>query len=91
MLALGFLELIAYCQALLIEYSRIRKPRTQMVWQRSRNCGQAYDMNSPYGPTLEGTRKAVENQYEDVWRHDIDADIQSIVDSLRASGAFPSG
>ena len=78
-------------EAVLGEYSRVRNPRVQMVWEWSRLAGRAYDQNGPYGPTPDGIRMALQNIHEPVWRYDVDVDVRDIVRGLREKGVFPPG
>ena len=79
-----------FLKAVLREYSRVRKPRAQMVWNGSRRAGMAYDRHGPDDPvSIEAAWKVIEHQYEPVWHHDMDDDIRDIVDTLRANGEFP--
>lgn len=78
-------------EAVLGEYSRVRKPRAQMVWGGSLKAGRTYDQNGQYGPTPDGIRKALDNMYDPVWHHDMDDDVRDIVQALRDRGDFPPG
>ncbi|KAI0699364.1 FAD/NAD(P)-binding domain-containing protein [Cerioporus squamosus] len=75
-------------EAVLQVYSRIRQPRAQMVWEGSRYAGRVYDMQGPSEPTAEGIRKDLGDMYDPVWHHDMEADVERAVTSLRDSGAF---
>ena len=78
-------------KAVLGEYSHVRRPRTQMVSERTLRAGKAYDQNGPYGPTSAGIRKDLENIHGPVWHHDTDDDVHDIVQALRERGVFPPG
>ncbi|RDX51872.1 FAD/NAD(P)-binding domain-containing protein [Lentinus brumalis] len=75
-------------EAVLQVYSRIRQPRAQMVWEGSRYAGRVYDMHGPSEPTAEGIRKDLTDMYHPVWHHDMEADVERAIASLRDSGAF---
>ena len=75
-------------QAVLQVYSRIRQPRAQMVWEGSRYAGRVYDMHGPSGPTAEGIRTDLSGMYHAVWHHDMEADVDRAVATLRFNGAF---
>lgn len=59
-----------------------------MVWEGSRYAGRVYDMHGPSEPTAEGIRKDLTDMYHPVWHHDMEADVECAVASLRDSGAF---
>ncbi|KAI1793193.1 FAD/NAD(P)-binding domain-containing protein [Ganoderma leucocontextum] len=74
--------------AVLDTYSRVRRPRAQMVWDGSRTAGASYDMQGAGSATLEGFRNELRTGFNPVWHHDIDVDVQRAIDMLRASQAF---
>ena len=59
-----------------------------MVWQGSRYAGKVYDGHGPSGPTPEGIRKDLAGMYHPVWHHDMEADVDRAVATLRFNGAF---
>ncbi|PIL31454.1 hypothetical protein GSI_06155 [Ganoderma sinense ZZ0214-1] len=77
-------------EAVLDTYTRIRRPRAQMVWDGSRTAGASYDMQGAGSSTLEGFRDELRTGFSPVWHYDIEVDIQRAVDLLRTGGAFTS-
>ncbi|RPD65133.1 FAD/NAD(P)-binding domain-containing protein [Lentinus tigrinus ALCF2SS1-6] len=75
-------------EAILEAYSRVRQPRAQMVWEGSRYVGRVYDLHGPSGPTSEGLRKDIGEVWGPVWHHNIEADLERAVASLRDNGTF---
>ena len=71
-------------------YSRIRQPRAQMVWERSRWAGSVYDYNSPAGRSPEAIRQDMRDKYHSIWHHDLEADIEEAIQSLRTAGHYTS-
>ncbi|KAI0828968.1 FAD/NAD-P-binding domain-containing protein [Trametes gibbosa] len=71
-------------------YSEFRRPRAQMVWDGSRFSGRVYDGTGPHGEDWEKLPEdlAPENLYWPVWRHDFDAEFDSLVGQLREWGVF---
>ncbi|KAI0361039.1 FAD/NAD-P-binding domain-containing protein [Trametes cingulata] len=72
-------------------YSEIRRPRAQMVWDRSRLAGSIYDGHGPHGTDWDNVSQDLEGLFASVWHHDLDADFEAALGSLRGRGAFPAG
>ncbi|CDO73093.1 hypothetical protein BN946_scf185007.g147 [Trametes cinnabarina] len=70
-------------------YSQVRKPRAQMVWDRSYRNGRVYDGNGPHGTDWDHIGEDIEGMFHSVWRHDPNRDFEAAVQSLRERGAFP--
>ncbi|KAI0777182.1 FAD/NAD-P-binding domain-containing protein [Trametes elegans] len=77
-------------EAVLQVYSQIRRPRAQMVWDRSRLAGRIYDGNGPHGTDWAAARGDLEGLWTPVWRHGFDDEFGRVVGLLQERGAFPS-
>ncbi|KAI0363144.1 FAD/NAD(P)-binding domain-containing protein [Pilatotrama ljubarskyi] len=71
-------------------YSDIRRPRAQMVCERSHLAGSIYDGHGPHGMDWENVGQDLEGLFESVWHHDLDGDYETALASLRSRGAFPA-
>ncbi|KAH9858330.1 FAD/NAD-P-binding domain-containing protein [Lenzites betulinus] len=69
-------------------YSETRRPRAQMVWERSYLSGRIYDGHGPHGIDWDSVGSDLDGLFHSVWRHDLDADLAAAVALLRADGAF---
>ncbi|KAM5536054.1 hypothetical protein V8D89_010312 [Ganoderma adspersum] len=77
-------------EVVLDTYSRVRRPRAQMVWDDSRNAGANYDMQGAGTSTLEGLRNELRTGFNPVWHYDIEVDVQRAIDVLREGRVFAS-
>ncbi|KAJ7440609.1 hypothetical protein FB451DRAFT_1415107 [Mycena latifolia] len=70
-------------------YDAIRRPRANMVLERSIQAGKIYEAyGTPgYAAAAEMTGRLAEI-FEPIWTHDLDADLASAVRILRAAGHF---
>ncbi|EJF67164.1 FAD/NAD(P)-binding domain-containing protein [Dichomitus squalens LYAD-421 SS1] len=75
-------------EAVLETYSRIRRPRAQMVWSMSRAAGAVYDWQGAGGSDAEFMREELRSHYDYVWQHDIEADVEHAISELRTKGAY---
>ncbi|KAH9920248.1 FAD/NAD-P-binding domain-containing protein [Epithele typhae] len=75
-------------EEVLQEYSRIRQPRAQMVWEGSRRSGRIYDLSHPDGNTYDDVRNNLKDMYAPVWYHNMDDDVDEVVNELRKKGVF---
>lgn len=76
--------------SILLAYDRIRVPRATMVQVRSQQAGNAYEGHGASGPgfTKEGLMKDVIGQWDDIWHHDLDEDVEKAVEWLKEADAF---
>ncbi|THH10192.1 hypothetical protein EW145_g1488 [Phellinidium pouzarii] len=80
-------------EVILKAYDTIRRPRGNMVLTTSTKVGDIYE---GYGPselstgelTPEGLRADVEGIWDDIWHHDLEADIEAAIALLVDAGAF---
>ncbi|KAH9897890.1 FAD/NAD-P-binding domain-containing protein [Cubamyces lactineus] len=76
-------------EAVLQVYSQIRRPRAQMVWERSRLMGRIYDGHGPHGMDWAKTGEDMDGMFPWVWHHDANDDVEAAFALLRERGAFP--
>lgn len=69
-------------------YNTVRVPRATFVSRESKRAGDIYDGHGKSGVSPDGIRGDVGLIWDEVWHHDLEADVQSAVRSLRAQGAF---
>ncbi|KAA1468748.1 FAD/NAD-P-binding domain-containing protein [Dentipellis sp. KUC8613] len=69
-------------------YDRIRRPRANAILLRSKACGDIYEGHGESGPSSHGRKTDLHYLWEEVWHHDLDADIQVGLDWLRDQGVF---
>ncbi|RPD82203.1 FAD/NAD-P-binding domain-containing protein [Lentinus tigrinus ALCF2SS1-7] len=74
--------------AVLQTYSDVRRPRAQAVWEVSDRAGRVYDFHGPHGSTPEGLREDLEDICAPIWHYDLDRDLESAIEMLRANGSF---
>lgn len=77
-------------QRVLEVYDEIRRPRSQAVWDGSREAGKIFDGNGKSGPTVEGMRKDLPGMWDLVWDYEFDDDEQRAVTMLQERGVFKS-
>ncbi|TBU25307.1 FAD/NAD(P)-binding domain-containing protein [Dichomitus squalens] len=79
---------VANVEAVLKTYSSIRRPRAQMVWNMSYTSGTINDLQGAERSDVEVLREKLRHQFDPVWQHDLEADIEHAVSQLRTEGAF---
>ena len=82
------LQLRSSPQAVLQAYSDIRRPRSQVVWDASRQAGMVYDHHGPHGPTAEGLMQDLQDLWKPIWRHDLDVEFNEAARQLRNNSTF---
>jgi len=75
-------------ETVLQAYDRIRRPRAQMVWERTVKTGRIYDGLGEHGPSSEGVTKDLARTWDPVNYHDVNDDIPVAEEWLRHMGAF---
>lgn len=75
-------------QSVLQAYDRIRRPRAQMVWEASYKAGRVYDGFGDHGLSPEGVKQDIGRQWDPVYKHDIDNDIEQAVAWLKEMSVF---
>ncbi|KAI5122976.1 hypothetical protein M0805_006855 [Coniferiporia weirii] len=79
-------------EAVLETYDAIRRPRANATLSGSTKSGNIYDGFGPSGPTSEGmqadVKAYVKGMWEEVWHHDIQADVDGATGELVAKGVF---
>ncbi|KAI9056981.1 FAD/NAD-P-binding domain-containing protein [Trametes sanguinea] len=71
-------------------YSQLRKPRAQMVCDRSYHIGRIYDGQGPHRTDWDHIGEDLDGMFHSVWRHDVNDDFEGAVRALRESGVFPA-
>ncbi|TFY82399.1 hypothetical protein EWM64_g1611 [Hericium alpestre] len=79
---------VSNLEAVLQAYDRVRRPRANEVLWRSKCNGDVYEGHGASGASAEGRFKDMYNVWEDIWHHDLDADVQRGVDWLKEQGHF---
>ncbi|CAL1694064.1 unnamed protein product [Somion occarium] len=69
-------------------YDGVRRPRAQEIWERTARTGEIYEGRGPSGFSPEGFTKDLTYNWECVWHHDLDGDIQAAVKQLEEAGVF---
>ncbi|OSX66927.1 hypothetical protein POSPLADRAFT_1072093 [Postia placenta MAD-698-R-SB12] len=75
-------------ESVLQAYDRIRRPRAQMVWEASYRAGRVYDGFGDHGLSPEGVEQDIGRQWDPVYKHDIDNDIEQAVAWLKEMFIF---
>ena len=69
-------------------YDRIRRTRSQMIWDRSLALGKAFDGWGPHGCNVLGMAKDLYMKWDPVWNHEVTADFNDAVAYLRETKVF---
>ncbi|KAI0272657.1 FAD/NAD-P-binding domain-containing protein [Gloeopeniophorella convolvens] len=75
-------------EAVLRAHNRVRVPRGTFVAAQSKLAGEIFEGHGPSGASVEGQKADVENIWDRVWHHDINADIESSIAQLTEDGVF---
>ncbi|KAI0077462.1 FAD/NAD(P)-binding domain-containing protein [Panus rudis PR-1116 ss-1] len=75
-------------QSILQVYDEIRRPRSQYIADKTSATGDIYDGRGPSGMSAEGIQKDLENRFDDVWHHDLHADLNRAIEELQTRGVF---
>lgn len=79
---------VSNVEAVLNAYNTVRVPRATFVSRESKRAGDIYDGHGKSGVSPDGIQGDVGLIWDEVWHHDLEADVRSAVRSLRAQGAF---
>ena len=63
-------------------YDTIRRPRANMVLERSSRMGDIYDGFGPTRYSVEEMRQHLRGMYEPVWLHDIEAEVSEAIERM---------
>ena len=63
-------------------YDTIRRPRANMVLERSIRQGVIYDSFGPGHYSAEDMRRHLRGTWEPVWLHDLEADVTEAIKSI---------
>ncbi|KAH9858349.1 FAD/NAD-P-binding domain-containing protein [Lenzites betulinus] len=76
-------------EAVLQAYSAIRQPRAQSVWDASYHAGwSTYHHQGPHGSSKEALQEELKDLWKPIWQYNLDAEVDSALDSPRASHVF---
>ncbi|KAH8117595.1 FAD/NAD-binding domain-containing protein [Phellopilus nigrolimitatus] len=75
-------------ESVLQAYDLVRLPRANMVSAASTDAGKVYEGFGPSGPSSAGMRADLENRWDKVWNHDLNADVDRAVNWLVEKGFF---
>ena len=63
-------------------YDSIRRPRANMVLERSIRMGDIYDSFGPNHHNIEDIRRNMPGMYEPVWYHDLEAEVTEAIETI---------
>lgn len=63
-------------------YDTIRRPRANMVLERSIRMGDIYDSFGPNHYSAEDMRRHLPGMWEPVWLHDIEAEVTEAIEAM---------
>ena len=63
-------------------YDTMRRPRANMVLERSIKMGEIYDSFGPNHYSTEDMRQHLSGMWEPVWFHDIEGEVTEAIESM---------
>jgi len=74
--------------AIIKEYDRLRRPRAQMVWDRSEYAGDVIENRGLLNGSAAGITQDLTGIWDPIWYHDLSTDVEDGVRRLQEMGAF---
>ena len=63
-------------------YDKLRRPRANMVLERSLKMGEIYDNFGPNHYSVEDMRQRLPGMWEPVWLHDLEAEVNEAIEAM---------